>query len=271
MILVLTHCDSVTPCGVIELGLYCCLTTPSYHLNQCWLTISEVSWYSPEDNLTGNKQDKIRYILFNVAPYTWFGPLLFCCDLVQINVPKFFRVTSVALEKSSDFCSVNDTTLRNMVPNSVATAFISNWKRKIKLCAHQDCCTRSRYQGQGQLITFHGYYGMQLLVPAIDICFWHNTSLIYCGMYCMKYGGRTKLWCLPSSPPVKYFYWPVISPTSNIWSGPMPWNVHRVLFALCHGLELSEIEIKHGYLYKACIAEAIIFTAWTGYFAWRWG
>ena len=37
------------------------------------------------------------------------------------------------------------------------------------------CCDRSRYQGQGEVITSHTYYGMQLLIPAFDTCFWHNT------------------------------------------------------------------------------------------------
>ena len=28
----------------------CCLTTPSHYLNQCWLSIRKVQWYSYEDN-----------------------------------------------------------------------------------------------------------------------------------------------------------------------------------------------------------------------------
>ena len=30
----------------------CCLTAPSHYLNQCWLIISKVHWYSYEGNLT---------------------------------------------------------------------------------------------------------------------------------------------------------------------------------------------------------------------------
>ena len=37
-----------------------------------------------------------------------------------------------------------------------------------------DLCVRSRYQGQGQVIIFHRYCGMQLLVPGLDTCFWHT-------------------------------------------------------------------------------------------------
>ena len=30
----------------------CCLTPPSHHMNQCWLTISEAQWQLPEGNYT---------------------------------------------------------------------------------------------------------------------------------------------------------------------------------------------------------------------------
>ena len=30
----------------------CCLTAPSYYLNQCWLIFSKVQWHSVEGNLT---------------------------------------------------------------------------------------------------------------------------------------------------------------------------------------------------------------------------
>ena len=32
----------------------CCLTAPSHYLNQCWLIIRKVQWYSSEDNFTSN-------------------------------------------------------------------------------------------------------------------------------------------------------------------------------------------------------------------------
>ena len=50
------------------------------------------------------------------------------------------------------------------------------------LCIHitlgwnEECCTRSRYQGQGQVITSHRLCGMLLLVPALDICLWHSSN-----------------------------------------------------------------------------------------------
>ena len=34
-------------------------------------------------------------------------------------------------------------------------------------------CIRSRYQGQGQVITSHNICGMSSLGPALDTCFWH--------------------------------------------------------------------------------------------------
>ena len=34
--------------------------------------------------------------------------------------------------------------------------------------------TRSRYQGQWQVITSHSIYGMQLLGSAINTCYWHT-------------------------------------------------------------------------------------------------
>ena len=37
----------------------CCLTAPSYYLNQCWLTITKVQWLSSEGNLTTNTSTSI--------------------------------------------------------------------------------------------------------------------------------------------------------------------------------------------------------------------
>ena len=38
-----------------------------------------------------------------------------------------------------------------------------------------ECCARSRYQGQSHVITSHRYCGMKSLAPVLDTCFWHNT------------------------------------------------------------------------------------------------
>ena len=38
-----------------------------------------------------------------------------------------------------------------------------------------ECCSRSRNQGQGQVIRFHRYFWIWLLVLALDTCFWHNS------------------------------------------------------------------------------------------------
>ena len=46
-----------------------CLTALGHNLNQCWLIISEVLWYSPEGNFTGNAQHiNLQNILQN---HTW--------------------------------------------------------------------------------------------------------------------------------------------------------------------------------------------------------
>ena len=34
----------------------CCLTAPSYYLNQCWLIFSKVLWHSPQGNFIRNAQ-----------------------------------------------------------------------------------------------------------------------------------------------------------------------------------------------------------------------
>ena len=46
----------------------CCLTAPSHYLNQCWLMISEVLWYSPDSHSTENTS----YLLLK-----WVWNLLF--------------------------------------------------------------------------------------------------------------------------------------------------------------------------------------------------
>ena len=35
----------------------CCLTAPSHHLNQCWLIVSKVLWYSPEGIIMKKKSE----------------------------------------------------------------------------------------------------------------------------------------------------------------------------------------------------------------------
>ena len=53
--LLLAHCDQVTPYGgrsTLLQVMACCLTTPSYYPNQCWLIISKVLWHSTEGTLT---------------------------------------------------------------------------------------------------------------------------------------------------------------------------------------------------------------------------
>ena len=35
----------------------CCLTAPSHYLNQCWLLISKILWYSPDSNFTEKTSD----------------------------------------------------------------------------------------------------------------------------------------------------------------------------------------------------------------------
>ena len=43
--IILTHCGLVTPYGDIDLDQHW-LTAPSHYLNQCWVIISAVQWYS---------------------------------------------------------------------------------------------------------------------------------------------------------------------------------------------------------------------------------
>ena len=42
----------------------CCTTASSHYLNQCSLIISEVLWYSSEDNFTRNAQDNYHWYEF---------------------------------------------------------------------------------------------------------------------------------------------------------------------------------------------------------------
>ena len=57
----LTHCGLVMPFGdiwrsgsTLVQAMVCCLTAPSYYLNQCWLIISKVQLHSSDGNLTSD-------------------------------------------------------------------------------------------------------------------------------------------------------------------------------------------------------------------------
>ena len=52
-ITILTHCGLPTPYDNIDL----CLTAPSHCVNQCWLIIKGVLWYTPECNFTRNAHE----------------------------------------------------------------------------------------------------------------------------------------------------------------------------------------------------------------------
>ena len=47
----------------------CCLTAPSHYLNQCWLTISEILWHSPESNFTENTKDIYLWNEFEIYKF----------------------------------------------------------------------------------------------------------------------------------------------------------------------------------------------------------
>ena len=65
--------NSLWPCDIIRRYrsgstlaqvMACCLTAPSHYLNQCWLIISDVLWYSPLSNLTVSARATILYNKF---------------------------------------------------------------------------------------------------------------------------------------------------------------------------------------------------------------
>ena len=43
--------------STMALVMACCLTAPSHYMNQCWLIISQVLWYSPKSNFIGIAED----------------------------------------------------------------------------------------------------------------------------------------------------------------------------------------------------------------------
>ena len=55
----------------------CCLTAPSHYMNQCWLIISQVLWYSPKSYFVGIDQDinlgnKLENYAFKIIfPSAW--------------------------------------------------------------------------------------------------------------------------------------------------------------------------------------------------------
>ena len=44
----------------------CCLMAPSHYLNQCWLIINGVLWYSPYNNFTGSTWDISSWYEFEI-------------------------------------------------------------------------------------------------------------------------------------------------------------------------------------------------------------
>ena len=64
----------------------CCLTAPSHYLNQCWLIIRKVQWYSSEDNYTSdtsaiNPWNKLENYLYKIPLKSARGQWVNCCIL----------------------------------------------------------------------------------------------------------------------------------------------------------------------------------------------
>ena len=91
-------------------------------------------------------------------------------------------------------------------------------------------CARSSYQGQGQFITSYRYCGMELLVPALDKCFWianpymGQVTKLWLSCYLVllsiaKPGNKTAtvLWPDPYVKQTVFIITMVVSPTTKCW------------------------------------------------------
>ena len=83
----------------------CCLTAPSHYLNQCWLIIIKVMWWSSKDNYTSNVQ-VINHQITCISEYypSKFIPTIF----MGLWVERFLCTLS-AYWGSSHTSSVMDT------------------------------------------------------------------------------------------------------------------------------------------------------------------
>ena len=77
------------------------LVALSHYLNRCWLIISEVLWYSPGDNITGNAQDIYPWLIgpweilinFQTSNFQvnfndwWMRDLLWNCPPMNVTGP----------------------------------------------------------------------------------------------------------------------------------------------------------------------------------------
>ena len=111
------------------------------------LEVNPCSWKGPTD---GFANGCIR--AYNRTEYNWTTPAINNC-IFNVN-----RMCCGCCTCSSFFLSFF---LRGSVDSSIA-----------------ECCIRCRYQGRGQTIISHNLWRMQLLVPALDICFCYNTTLL---------------------------------------------------------------------------------------------
>ena len=94
--------------------MVCCLTAPSHHLNQCWLTISQVQWHSSECNFTRdtsavchwNKLEKyLSKIVFKSPRVNELISNTNCTKKVYHLYPLFYHENS--LEEPSKCCETH--------------------------------------------------------------------------------------------------------------------------------------------------------------------
>ena len=83
----------------------CCLTAPSHCLNQCWLTIKGVIWFSPETNFTRsvhelNHGDVFRDYNFKIAP-TMNQSCNMCIKLVPAGMTNILPQTEPKINLSN--------------------------------------------------------------------------------------------------------------------------------------------------------------------------
>ena len=106
-----------------------------------------------------------------------------CCKINTYNT-QVFKVPYCIVQEWLDF---GVTCLKRIVWYSwVLLAYKLNYLLHIKWLdtkSTKDLSARSSYQGQGQVITSHSMCGMQLLAPALDICFRYTSPQLVINVY----------------------------------------------------------------------------------------
>ena len=159
---ILTHCSLVSgntmwwqrSGSTLTQVMACCLAAPCHYPNQCWLTISEVLWHSPDDNFTGKAQYIYPWKEFETQNYSHISqePMYLGTNHAQIKIN--INSPYVSLKEVSFITSSKDH-IDGLVQN--CSISIVNTLEILQSCTKPSLCSEATLSSSLLLVSVYNH------------------------------------------------------------------------------------------------------------------